>query len=54
LTWLVATNTSDATLRIIVSIGVTLAWWGGLLLFRLIKVSEMKTLVPPRWLRSRS
>jgi O-antigen/teichoic acid export membrane protein len=53
-TCLVAMNTSHATLRIIMGIGVTLAWWGGLLLFRLIKVSEMKTLVPARWLRSRS
>jgi O-antigen/teichoic acid export membrane protein len=53
-TGLVAMNTSDATLRIIVGVGATLAWWGGLLLFRIIKVSEMKTLLPARWLRSRA
>jgi O-antigen/teichoic acid export membrane protein len=53
-TCLVAINTSDAMLRVIAGVGVTLAWWGGLLLFRIIKVSEIKTFMPARWLRSRS
>jgi O-antigen/teichoic acid export membrane protein len=52
-TYVVAMNTSSATSRIIAGIGLTMAWWGGLLLLRLVKVSEMRSLVPSRWLRSR-